>query len=84
MLVFTISAISASLCAVEIDLNIEFKFGCCEGGPFGGACPKIIVYMDHSTLKFLMLEEGLSYMSLNFRTMPKEEHVLQGDDRFTV
>ena len=47
------------LCGVDIDLDMESEFGCCECSRFDGARPRMIVYMDCTTWKFLMLKKDL-------------------------
>ena len=45
---------------VEDDIDTEIKINCCNAGPFNGACPGIIVYMDRALWKFFMLKKDLN------------------------
>jgi len=45
-----------------IDMDIEFDF--CEGGPFDGTHPTIIVFMDLTLWKSFMLKKDLIPESL--------------------
>jgi len=43
----------------EIDIDMKFKFGYCDGDPFDGAHPKIIACMDLIFGSFFMKKKDL-------------------------
>ena len=56
----------------EINMVVEFEFGCCKGGPSDGACPKAIAYMDYTIWKFLMLKKDIHPLYLRWFLLLQE------------
>ena len=59
---------------VEVDLDLEVEFGCCDGSLFDSAYHKIIVYANYATLHYLMLKKDLHFIYLKwFLFLPEFE-----------